>query len=170
MIPTRSSLAMVGMVLLVSGTPQLPQEQPSISFGLAKITLGMTVRQVEQRLSEGGLHIQFLPDKKTGVVHLNGDTGSTEGQVTFSDGRAIYAEFQMPDVQNADELAQEIAGAVDNMDTKTCTVSNYSSHGTGGGFSQSIFDCGPRAFNIMTTHYLGSNAAVISVNIEIGHL
>jgi hypothetical protein len=166
------SLAMAGMVLLTSagtGSSERPQEQPSISFGMAQISLGMTVQEVEQRLSEGARHIQFLSDKKTAIVHLNGEPDRTEGQVTFSGGRAIYAQFQMPDVQSADELAEEIAGAVDSMAVKNCNISNYSSHGTGGGFSQSIFDCGTRTFNIMTTHILGSNGSSINVNIEIGH-
>jgi hypothetical protein len=73
-------------------------------------------------------------------------------------------------VDSADELAQEIAGAVDNMETKTCETSNYSVHGTGGGFSQIISQCGSRRFNVMTVQVLGSPARTVNVNIEIGQI
>jgi len=141
-----SLAVLVALLVGSNGVSQKTREQPSVTFGMAKVSLGMTVQQVEQRLSEAGRHIQFLSDKKTAIVYVGGNSaGDSEGQVTFSRGIVIYAEFQMSSVQSADELAQEIAGAVDSMDTKTCAISNYSSHGTGGGFSQSIFDCGPRA-------------------------
>jgi hypothetical protein len=65
-------------------------------------------------------------------------------------------------------LAQEIAGAIENMTTKTCAVRNYSSHGTGGGFSQSIFDCGSKSFNVMTVETLGTNERYTHVEITIG--
>jgi hypothetical protein len=155
----------VGVVLNVAA--QRTQSQPSITFGMAKISLGMTVQQVQESLSRAARHIQFLPDKETSIVRRNGDDDA-EGQVNFSGGRTVYAEYQMPDVHTADELAQEIAGAVDNMETKTCEVSNYSAHGTGGGFSQSIFECGSRRFNVMTVQVLGSSVRTINVNIEIG--
>lgn len=167
------TFVLAGVVALLTGRNdafQRVQQQPSISFGMARVSLGMTVQQVEQSLSEAGRHIQFLPDRKTAIVYAGGNPGDSEGQVTFSGGRATYAQFQMPNVQGADELAQEVAGAVDSMDTKTCTVSNYSAHGTGGGFSQSIFDCGSKTFNVMTSRVLGSNIPSINVNIEIGQV
>jgi hypothetical protein len=152
------------------GALQQTQDQPSVTFGMAKVSLGMTVQQVEQHLSEAGRHIEFLPDKQTAIVRVNGHLEDLEGQVTFSRGSAVYAQFQMPAVQSADELAQEIAGAVDSMDTKTCTVANFSAHGTGGGHSESIFKCGPRTFDVMTVQVLGSSARTINVDIEIGQI
>ena len=50
--------------------------------------------------------------------------------------------FLAPTPHNAKELAHEVAGAVETMDTKLCALRNYSSHGTGGGLSEAIFDCG----------------------------
>jgi hypothetical protein len=166
-------LALAGVVALLTGrngASQQAQQPPSITFGMAKVSLGMSVQQVEQHLSEAGRHIQFLPDKRTAIVSVSGNPGDSEGQVTFSGGRAIYAEFQMPEVQNADELAQEIAGAVDSMDTKTCMVSNFSAHGTGGGHSESIFECGSRRFDVMTVQSFGSTVRTINVNIKIGQI
>lgn len=69
---------------------------------------------------------------------------------------------------DAVELAQEIAGAVENMATKTCTLANYSSHGTGGGAFQTIFDCGSKSFNVMTVETLGTNERFTLVGITIG--
>jgi hypothetical protein len=59
-------LALAGMVALLGrdGALLQTQEQPSIAFGMAKVSLGMTVQQVEQHLSEAGRYIEFLPDKK----------------------------------------------------------------------------------------------------------
>jgi hypothetical protein len=157
----------VGLAASLALAAQRTQSQPSITFGMAKVSLGMTVDQVQESLSGAARHIEFLPDKQTSIVRRNGDD-DTEGQVNFSGGQAIYAQYQMPNAHTADELAQEIAGAVDNMETKTCEASNYSAHGTGGGFSQSIFDCGSRRFNVMTMQILGSSVRSINVNIEIG--
>ena len=161
-------LAAIGVLALATGlegAAQRKPEQPWLEFGGAKISLGMTIEQVQEQLSGAGWHIQILADKKTAMVDRNADSG----QVRFSDGRAIYAEYQMPEVQSADELAQEIAGAVDSMETKTCAASNSSSHGTGGGVSQSIFECGPRSFNIQTLEVFGSSRRTVNVNIQIGH-
>lgn len=54
------------------------------------------------------------------------------------------------------------------METKTCTISNYAAHGTGGGFSESVFECGSRRFYVHTTQLLGSSARTINVNLEVG--
>jgi hypothetical protein len=165
------TLAFVGASILgagLTGPAQRPREQAFMDYGQARISLGMTVEEVEQHLAGAARHIQFLSDKVTAIVYKNGVTDDTEGQITFGGGRVIYADYHMPDAKTADDLAQEIAGAVDSMETKTCTVSNYSAHGTGGGFSQSIFDCGSRRFNVMTTQTLGSAVRAINVNLEIG--
>ena len=76
----------------------------------------------------------------------------------------------MPVAQSADALAQEIAGAVDGMETKMCSVSNYTAHGTGGGFSQSIFQCGPKRFSVMATQLLGGSKRDVNVTIQIGQI
>jgi hypothetical protein len=165
------ALAITGAVALAggfTGTAQRTQEQPSITYGMARVSLGMTVEQVEQHLAEAARHIQLLSDKETALVYRNGEADDVEGQVTFRSGHVIYADFKMPNARSADELAQEIAGAVDSMQIKTCTISNYAAHGTGGGFSESIFECGSRRFNVQTTQVLGSSIRTISVNVEIG--
>lgn len=158
----------VVFVVALSVPAQHAPVQASITYGIAKISLGMTVEQVVQNLAGAARHMETLSDKDTALVYRNGESNDFEGQITFGNGHVIYADYQMPNARSADELAQEIAGAVDNMETKTCEVSNYSAHGTGGGFSQSIFDCGLRRFNVMTTQTLGSAVRKISVNIEIG--
>jgi hypothetical protein len=165
-------LAVVGAVALgtgLNGQEQHSQEQPSMSYGTARISLGMTAEQVEQVLSDGARHIKFLPDKITAIVYQNGVSDDFEGQITFGDGHVIYATYQMPTAHNADELAQEIAGAVDSMEAKSCTISNYAAHGTGGGFSESSFECGSRRFSVYTVQTLGSSARTINVHLEIGH-
>jgi hypothetical protein len=163
---------LVGALALLTGlngAPQRPQAQPTISFGTAVISLGMTVEQVEQHLAQAALHTKPLSEDKNNVlVYLNG--GNSEGQIAFGNGHVVYADYQMPVVNSADELAQEIAGAVDSMETKTCAVSNYTAHGTGGGFSQSIFECGSKRFNVMTVQEFGSSPRAVNVNIEIGRI
>lgn len=160
------------VALLTRASPQRPQERPSISYGTAKVSLGMTMEQVQQSLAGASRHMQTIPSFKQSVmVYVNGQPEPTsEGQIIFGNGRVTYADYKMPIIDTAEELAQEIAGAVDNMETKTCALSNYSAHGTGGETSQTIFDCGSRRFNVMTFHTFGSNARTTSVDIEIGNL
>lgn len=163
--------ALVGTIILaagLSGPEQRTQEQTFMDYGMARIRLGMTIEQVEQNLAGAARHIQILADKETALVYKNGVTDDFEGQITFGGGHVIYADYHMPSVNAADELAQEIAGAVDNMETKTCTISNYTAHGTGGGHSESAFECGSRRFTVFTMTTLGSTARTINVNIEIG--
>lgn len=167
-------LGLVGVAIFVTALNGAAQrtQRPSISYGGATISIGMTVEEVERHLADAGRHIKTLvSDKDTALVYRNGETDDSEGQITFGASRhVIYADFRMPNVHSADELAQEIAGAVDSMETKTCEASNYSAHGTGGGFSQSIFECGSRRFDVMTTQVLGSNVRTINVNIKIGQI
>ena len=42
----------VALGMWITGCTQRTQEQPSITFGTARISLGMTKREVEQHLSE----------------------------------------------------------------------------------------------------------------------
>jgi len=161
---------MVATFLGLNSEGQRRQGSPSIEFGGAQVSLGMTVEQVEKNLAESARHVQFLIDKHTALVRVDNVSlpAGDEGQVTFFDGRVVYAAFQFPVARNADELAKEIAGAIENMATKTCTVANYSSHGTGGGFSQVIFDCGSKSFNVMTVESLGTDEHYTHVEITIG--
>jgi hypothetical protein len=158
----------VAVATALHGAAQRTQEQPSISFGMAKISLGMTVEQVKESLAGTARHITFLSDKETSLVYRDGVADEMEGQITFYGGRVAFAQYQLPNVQSADALAQEIAGAIDSVQTKTCSVSNFSAHGTGGGHSDTVFACGSRTITIMTTQLLGSNVKTINVSIEIG--
>lgn len=165
------ALVVTGMVATFLGlNVEAQRPQPSIEFGGAQVSLGMTVEQVEKNLAESARHIEFMTDKHTALVRVNNAPVPTgdEGQVTFFDGRVVYAAFQFPGTRDAVELAQEIAGAVESMAAKTCTLANYSSHGTGGGFSQSIFDCGSKSFNVMTVETLGTTERYTHVEITIG--
>ncbi|HEV1994602.1 MAG TPA: hypothetical protein VGR03_09745 [Candidatus Acidoferrum sp.] len=167
-------LVVIGAVatafLQVNIEAQRKQKPPSIAFGTAEVSLGMSVEQLQMNLSESARHIEFLSDKHTALIRVNNVPvpSGDEGQVTFFDGRVVYAAFHFPDARDAHQLAQEIAGAVENMDTKVCTVSNWSSHGTGGGLSQTILDCGSKSFNVMTTEILGHNERYTHVEITIG--
>ncbi|HXM93142.1 MAG TPA: hypothetical protein VOA64_02635 [Candidatus Dormibacteraeota bacterium] len=165
--------AVIGAIAVFLGLnmeAQRKQERPSIDFGGAQVSLGMTLEEVEKNLAANARHIEFMTDKHTALVRINNAPvpSGDEGQVTFFDGHVAYAAFHFPDAHNADQLAQEIAGAVENVDTKVCTVSNYSSHGTGGALSQTIFDCGSKSFNVMTTEILGHNERYTHVEITIG--
>ena len=164
-----------GVVVLATAfsvSSQRKQLLPSISFGEAQVSLGMSVGEVVRNLAENGRHIEFMPDKHTALVHMNNApiSSGSEGQVTFFDGRVTYAAFHFPDARDAYELAQEIAGAVENMDTKSCTVTNYSSHGTGGGVSETVFDCGSKSFDVMITEILGHSERYARVEITIGEI
>lgn len=167
----KRALAVAGAVALVVGLKtdaQRKQEQPSITFGNARISLGMTVEQVTSHLTDAARHIRFMSDKQTALVYRHGVSDDIDGQVTFAGGRVIYAAYQMPNVHDPDELVQEIASAVESMDTKTCTLLNYSAHGTGGGFSETSVQCGSQRFNVRTTQVLGSRVRNTNVEIEIG--
>jgi hypothetical protein len=146
------------------------QEPPSIAFGLARVTVGMTIERVEKNLAESGRHLEPLGDKHSWSVCINNIPmpDCDEGEVVFFDGHVAYAMFQLPVVRTADQLAKEIASAVENMDTNVCVVRNYSSHGTGGGTSGTIFDCGSKSFELMTSENLGDNEHYTNVNITIG--
>jgi hypothetical protein len=168
------SFTLVGVFALftVLGAAQRPQTEPTISYGTAGISLGMTVEQVEQHLAQAARHTKPVSDddKNNLLVYLNGGDADFEGQIAFRNGRVVYADYQMPVTDNSDDLAQEIAGAIENMETKTCTASNYSAHGTGGGFTQSTFECGSKRFFVMTVQALGSNVRRVNVHIEIGQM
>lgn len=161
---------LVAGLLSSEAKAQRREMPPSLEFGGAQVSLGMTVEQVQKSLAESARHIDFLGDKRTAVVRLNNapiPTGD-EGQVTFFDGHAVYASFQFPEAHGAVELAQELAGAIESMETKTCTVGNFSSHGTGGGTTQTHLDCGPKTIIVMTIDVLGNSERSTQVEITIG--
>jgi hypothetical protein len=163
------ALAVVVVMSALQGTAQRGQQEPSIRYGLSTISLGMTLAQTQQSLSSSGRHLEQLqgdPDKATWIVSTNARKND-EGQVTIRNGKVVYADYTMPDARDADELGQEIAGAIESMSTKTCQAQNYSSRGTGGNFSQSIFSCGLQRFDIQTAQVIGSPRQV-NVNIRIG--
>jgi hypothetical protein len=62
------------------------------------------------------------------------------------------------------------AKAVENLDTKTCELFNYSSHGTGGGTAQTIAVCGAKTIVLMTVEVIGSAERSTNVEIEIGQI
>jgi hypothetical protein len=70
---------------------------------------------------------------------------------------AAFAVITEASPRDAHELAQEIAGAVDGLDSKECRISNFSGHGTGGGYSETRFDCGVKSFEVLTVEPLGTN-------------
>ncbi len=117
----------------------------------------MTPEQAEKSLADASRHIEFMKqDKHTALVWGNDSAGlrEVEGQVTFSNGRLVYAAFDFPAPHDAHELAQEIAGAVDGTDSAECRVANLSGHGTGGGYSETRFDCGAKGFEVITVEPL----------------
>jgi len=166
------TFTLLGTFALLTGLNVAPQAQPTVSYGSAGVSLGMTFEQVEQQLAHAARHGKpFSEDDKNNLlVYLDAADNDLEGQIAFRNGHVVYADYQMPVANSPDDLAQEIAGAVDNMETKICTASNYTAHGTGGGFTQIIFECGSKRFNVMTVQTLGSNVRRVNVHIEIGQM
>lgn len=157
-IPVLAALGAILVAVLGLAT-QGQRSAPSIAFGNAWVSLGMTAEQVEKNLADSGRHIEFMKeDKRSALVLVNGSKPpDDEGQVYFAGGRLVYAAFDFPGPRDAHELAQELAGAVEGMDSKECRVSNISGHGTGGGYSETRFDCGAKGFEVMTVESLGTN-------------
>ena len=147
------------------------QEQPSLTFGSARISLGMTQGQVEQHLSEASRHIAHagLGDQNMMGVFRNGEL-IQEGGMWFRDGRVVFAVIQMPNAKNADELAEQIANAVDNMETKACAALNFRTGTVGSPFSslQTRFVCGSRRFEVMTMRYSGGSPEFNTTGISLG--
>ena len=159
-------VVLVTFVLFVYSAPLAQQQSPSLMFGTSSIALGMTHAQVSQALATANRHIKMMSEDSGAVV--NGRQEDWEGQIIFSNDRVVYAAFDLPPVRNTDDLAQEIAGAVDNMDSNNCAVHNYTSHGTGGSTAVTKFECGSRRFSIMTTQVYGQQKSV-GVKLEIGN-
>jgi hypothetical protein len=142
----------------------------SMTFGTARISLGMTVGQVEQHLSEAARHIDHarLGDQNMAAVFRNGELYGMEGAMWFRDGRVVFASTSMPDAKSAGELAEQIANAVDNMKTKACTALNIRT-GTGGiAPLQTRFVCGSRRFEVSTIRYSGTSPELTTTSISVG--
>ena len=171
-------LAVVSAVTLatwVAGCTQRTQEQPSITFGTARISLGMTAGQVEQHLSEAARHADFtnLSDKNTAAVMRNGELYDLDGTITFRDSRVVAAQILMPNANSAEELAEQVANAVDNMEIKSCTAANIRSHTFSPGVGDAVwlqtrFVCGTRKFDLMTMKMSVSNIQKTTTSISIG--
>lgn len=144
------------------------QRPPSISFGSVSVSLGMTKGNLEESVMGSGWHLQPLQNYKESML-IEPDNGSSpSGQVVFDGDRITYIDYQFATARNAAELSQEVAGAVEEMNVKTCSIQNYASRGTGGAFTESIFDCGAKRFSIMTVESLGSDERNTNVHIELG--
>lgn len=149
---------------------QRKEEPPSLEIHGTRIQLGMTREQVMTALDKIGMKLRFLWDGHTALV-LKRDTPPNpddfDSQITFYDGRAAYVSFQFPEAQSAVQLAQEIAGAVEIVEDKNCSLENFSGHGTGGGHSDVIANCGPKTITIMTSEPLNGERST-HVEISIG--
>ncbi len=151
---------------------QQRERQVSIEFGGARIALGMTVEEVQASLAKNGRQPNFLSDGQTATVALIGSAEpyGGEGQITFHNRRAVYAAYQFPETSDAVVLAQELEGAIESVEGSNCLLRNFTSHGTGGGHSDSIAYCGSRTIVVMTVEPLGSGNRSTHVEIEIGSL
>jgi hypothetical protein len=155
--------------LLIQGAAQDRRQTPYLEFGSVRVSLGMTVEQVGRIMAADGMHLGFL-DGQTALVTRSTATGpnSDMGQVTFRNGLAAYAAFQFPGTNDAVVLAQELAGAIENVDARSCSLKNFTAHGTGGSHTDSIFDCGSKTIRVVTVQTLTSDNASTLVEVEIG--
>src|SRR5580700_4006091 len=79
------TLAVTGTVILAATLSLAAQraQQPSLNFGSANISLGMTVQDAQQVLTEAGQHFQFIRDQAPPLRTLTIDGGDDAGQITF---------------------------------------------------------------------------------------
>lgn len=116
-----TGVAMCALALAFNGHSQEPQERPFITYGMAKVSVGMTVEQVQQSLAGAPRHIRILPDHQdTAIVYMNtqSEPHGDEGEIIFANSSVKWAAYQMPVVSSADELAQAIAGAVESVEKR----------------------------------------------------
>ena len=157
-------------------TPTRPaersQQEPFISYGGARISVGMTIGEVKRALSQANRHIE--QDSSSGNIWIVSPNGSNilgeDGQITFNkdpEPHVVFASYNLPDVKTAEELAKEIAFAVDSMDSKVCVASNFSARGTGGGHSDTVFECGLQRFEVSTGYILGAFSSIRPTNVSI---
>lgn len=162
----------VPSTLCAQGSPKhdASAARPSVTFGLAQIKLGMTLEEVNAELARSGRHLEFFPnDTRDASVLRNNEPRreGDEGQITFARGHVVYAAFHFAPINTAVELAQELAGAVETLSNKVCLSRNYSSHGTGGSTSQTLFECGAQTIIVMTNEATGYERST-EIVLEIG--
>lgn len=170
------ALAIASSMALASwsmGCAQRKQEQPSITFGTARISLGMTMEEVKQRLSEAAMHIDFKsPDKNMAYVIRNGELYGLDGGITFHDGYVIDAVLSMPNAKSAEDLAEQISNAVNNMETKLCTASSNrtgtSESAVSVGTLQTSFVCGSRRIGLLTMRVWTPNHETTTTTVSVG--
>jgi hypothetical protein len=149
---------------------QRKEEPPSLDIDGTRIQLGMSQEQVMTALDKNGMKLRFLWDGHAALVVRKDtppDVNDFDSQVTFYDGRAAYVSFQFPQAHSAVQLAQEIAGAVELVENKDCSLGNFSTHGTGGGHSDVVAYCGQKTIVIMTSEPLNGERST-HVEISIG--
>jgi hypothetical protein len=156
-------------LFVVSLESQRKEEPPSLEIDRASIQLGMTQEQVAAALDKNGMKLRFLWDGHAALVVKKDaqNLSDADSQITFYDGRAAYVSFQFPVAHSAVQLAQEIAGAIEAVEDKNCSLENFSAHGTGGGHSDVVANCGPKTITIMTMEPLGGERST-HVEISIG--
>jgi hypothetical protein len=149
---------------------QRKEEPASLEIDGARIQLGMTQEQVMTALNKNGMKLRFLSDGHTALVERKDappNVYDSDSQITFYDGRAAFVSFQFPEAHSAVQLAQEIAGAIEAVEGKNCSLENFSAHGTGGGHSDVVANCGPKTITIMTMEPLNGERTT-HVEITIG--
>lgn len=149
---------------------QRKEDPPSLEIDGTRIQLGMTQEQVTAALDKNGMKLRFVFDGHVALVVRKDtpqDVNDFDSQVTFYDGRAAYVSFQLPQAHSAVQLAQEIAGAIEAVEDKNCLLENFSAHGTGGGHSDVVANCGPKTITIMTMEPLNGERST-HVEISIG--
>jgi hypothetical protein len=145
----------------------------------------MTLYQVQNVLERNGFRFQMTDDKRTAMAYrmVQGRASADDGQITFDvaippdQQHVIYANYKYPAV-SADELAQEIAGAANIVESKRCVVSNDDTHAIGLTISQTIFECGLQRFVVETQEFselqarqMGiTNRRTTTLKFEIGTL
>jgi hypothetical protein len=161
--------ALLTLFASVSLESQRKQELPSLEIDGTLIQLGMTQVQVMTALDKNGMKLRFLWDGHAALVVRKDapNLNDADSQSTFYDGRAAYVSFQFPQAHSAVQLAQEIAGAVELVESKDCSLRNFSAHGTGGGHSDVIASCGSKTIVIMTSEPLNGERST-HVEISIG--
>jgi len=143
-------------------------EVASITFGMARVAIGMSREQVQTSIAGSSRRLLFETGNRDNIgLVYQGDR--YEGQVTFNtrSRRVVYAAYHYPATRDATTLAQQIAGAVTMLDTKACLVSNYNSQGAGGSVSESLLDCGAKRLEVRTTEVIGGERST-HVQVSIG--
>jgi hypothetical protein len=170
----RTSAALTAtLAAWLAGCKHQPREQASINFGTAKISLGMTKAQAERSLSAAARHIEFVNagGQSKATVVRDGQPNDFNQSITFRDDIVVDAVSLMPTPNSVDELAEQIATAVDNMETKSCSAATDRSRtlsGTGEGrFLMIRFTCGTQRISLNTIKLSLPNHESVSTSVGI---